>query len=246
MNTLKNVTGQKIPDMSFKIMEKGKWVDLSTNEIFDNKRIIIHALPGAATPTCSTSHLPRYDELSSLFKRNGVDEIYCLAVNDTFVMNAWKKDLGIKNVKMLPDGNAEFTEKMGMLVDKRELGFGKRSWRYSMIVNNGVVEQMFIEPNKPGDPFEVSDADTMLHYVAPNAEKPKSFVVITRDGCPFCDNAKKLLVKHDIDYTEVKREDGVDAVALRGITGKSTYPQIFVEGHLIGDSEALIEYFKIS
>lgn len=243
MTELKDLTGEKAPQASFKIMEKGNWKDLSTQEIFEGKRVIIHALPGAATPTCSTSHLPRYDELYPIFRENGIDEVYCLSVNDTFVMNAWKKELGVKNVKMLPDGNCEFTEKMGMLVDKEDLGFGKRSWRYSMVVDNGVIEKMFIEPQKPGDPFEVSDADSMMAYIAPNAEKPQSYVVITRDGCPFCENAKNLLTAKGIDFKEVRREDGVDAVALRGITGNSTYPQIFVEGKLIGDSEALIKYF---
>ena len=115
---------------------------------------------GAFTPTCSSSHLPRYNELAPVFKQYGVDDILVVSVNDTFVMNAWKEAEEAHNVKFIPDGNGTFTEGMGMLVGKDDLGFGKRSWRYSMLVKNGVVEKMFIEPNEPGDPFKVSDADT--------------------------------------------------------------------------------------
>lgn len=124
------------------------------------------SLPGAFTPTCSSSHLPRYNELSSVFKQHGVDGILCVSVNDTFVMNARKADQHAENITFVPDGNGEFTKGMNMLVEKADLGFGPRSWRYSMLVRDGVVEKMFVEPNKPGDPFEVSDADTMLKYRA--------------------------------------------------------------------------------
>lgn len=241
---LKSLELSKVPEVDFKLIKNGDWNNLSTEEIFNNKKVIIFALPGAATPTCSTSHLPRYDELYDLFKKEGVDEIYCLSVNDTFVMNAWKKEMGIKKVKMLPDGNGEFSQKMGMLVDKSDLGFGKRSWRYSMFVNDGIIEKMFIEPENPGDPYEVSDADTMLNYIAPNVKKPSSVVIITRSGCPFCEKAKKLLIENNIDYKEVTKESGVDSIVLRGLTGKKTYPQILIEGKLIGGSEELISYFK--
>lgn len=146
-----------------------RWQDRTTEEIFGGKRIVLFALPGAFTPTCSSTHLPRYEELYEEFKACGVDEIICLSVNDAFVMFQWGKNLGAKNVSLLPDGNGEFTRKMGMLVEKSNLGFGMRSWRYSMVVNDGKIEKMFIEPdyddNCPTDPFEVSDADTMLNYL---------------------------------------------------------------------------------
>ncbi|EGG99683.1 Peroxiredoxin family protein/glutaredoxin [gamma proteobacterium IMCC2047] len=146
-----------------------EWKDLSTDEIFKNKNVVLFSLPGAFTPTCSTSHLPRYEELYEEFQAQGVDAVICLSVNDAFVMYQWGKSQNADKVFLLPDGNAEFTRKMGMLVDKSNLGFGQRSWRYSMYVENGEIKQRFIEPgyedNCPIDPFEVSDADTMLNYL---------------------------------------------------------------------------------
>lgn len=146
-----------------------EWKDLSTDDIFKGKRVVVFSLPGAFTPTCSTSHLPRYEELYDEFKALGVDAVVCVSVNDAFVMYQWGKSQGAENVFLLPDGNGEFTRKMGMLVDKSNLGFGMRSWRYSMVVNDGEIEKLFVEPgyedNCPTDPFEVSDADTMLEYL---------------------------------------------------------------------------------
>lgn len=146
-----------------------RWQDTSTKDIFAGKKVIVFSLPGAFTPTCSSNHLPRYEALFEEFKALGVDEIYCLSVNDAFVMFQWSKHVGAQNVKMLPDGNGEFSRKMGMLVDKSNLGFGFRSWRYSMLVNDCTIEKAFVEPdygdNCPIDPFEVSDADTILAYL---------------------------------------------------------------------------------
>ncbi|SFK24156.1 Peroxiredoxin [Nitrosomonas aestuarii] len=146
-----------------------RWQDLTTNDIFDRKRIVLFALPGAYTPTCTNAHLPGYEKYYDELKGLGIDEVICLSVNDAFVMFQWGKHLGIKNVFLLPDGNAEFTRKIGMLVDKSNLGFGMRSWRYSMVVQNKQIEKMFIEPgfadNHPTDPFEISGADKMLEYL---------------------------------------------------------------------------------
>jgi peroxiredoxin len=168
----KNKEGTAVPQVVFKIREQGKWQDCTTDSVFKDKKVVFFALPGAFTPTCSSTHLPRYDELAPLFKKNGVDSIVCLSVNDAFVMNAWAKDLEVKNVTLLPDGNCEFTEKLGMISDKAAVGFGKRSWRYSMLVENGVITKMFSEAVKDGDPFEVSDAETMLKHIAPNETIP--------------------------------------------------------------------------
>ena len=161
-----------------------RWQDVASHEIFTEKKVVLFALPGAFTPTCSSNHLPRYDELFSEFQAQGISRLICLSVNDAFVMYQWSKHLGVKNIYMLPDGNAEFTRKMGMLVDKSNLGFGMRSWRYSMLVNNGTIEKLFIEPgfsdNCSDDPFEVSDADTMLSHLkgvaAPGIAAPNTFV----------------------------------------------------------------------
>jgi peroxiredoxin len=169
---------EKVPNVVFKTRVRDesiggpnpfRWQDRTTAEIFGGKRVVVFSLPGAFTPTCSTSHLPRYEELYNEFKALGVDEVICVSVNDAFVMFQWGKQQGANNVFLLPDGNGEFTRKMGMLVDKSNLGFGLRSWRYSMVVDDGKIEKIFIEPgyedNCPTDPFEVSDADTMLKYL---------------------------------------------------------------------------------
>ena len=146
-----------------------RWQDLTTQEIFDDKKVILFSLPGAFTPTCSSTHTPGYEARMSDFKELGVDKVICLSVNDAFTMFKWGKDLGVKEVFMLPDGNGDFTRAMGMLVEKKNLGFGERSWRYSMYVVNGVIEKMFVEEgmenNHGEDPFEVSDAETMLAYL---------------------------------------------------------------------------------
>ncbi|WMN87045.1 redoxin family protein [Vibrio parahaemolyticus] len=234
--------GQNIPQVTFPIRQNGNWVNLTTDELFKNKTVIVFSLPGAFTPTCSSSHLPRYNELLPVFKEHGVDEILCVSVNDTFVMNAWKQEQEAENITFIPDGNGEFTEGMGMLVDKSELGFGKRSWRYSMLVKNGVIEKMFIEPNEPGDPFKVSDADTMLNYIAPDYKTQESITVFTKPGCPFCVKAKQNLIDKGLQYEEVVLGKDATTVSLRAISGRTTVPQVFIGGRLIGGSEELETY----
>ena len=151
-----------------------RWQDVTSDEIFAGRKVVVLALPGAFTPTCSSTHLPRYEELYDQFKREGIDEIYCLSVNDAFTMYQWGKNLGIEKVKLLPDGSCAFTRGMDMLVAKDNLGFGLRSWRYSMLVEDGEIVKLFAEPGKqdncPTDPFEVSDADTMLNYIRGRAD----------------------------------------------------------------------------
>ena len=178
------VTSDRVPDAVFKTRVRDeslggsnpfRWQDRSSEEIFGGRRIVLFALPGAFTPTCSSSHLPRYEELYHEIKAQGVDEVICLSVNDAFVMFQWAKHQGAEKVFMLPDGNGEFTRKMGMLVDKSNLGFGMRSWRYAMVLDDGKIEKMFIEPgyadNCPADPFEVSDADSVLAYLKASKER---------------------------------------------------------------------------
>jgi len=146
-----------------------RWQDVSTDDIFKGKKIVVLALPGAYTPTCSSTHLPGFDKNYQALIEQGVDEVYCLSVNDAFTMFQWSKHLGVENVKMLPDGNGDFTRMMGMLVKKENLGFGDRSWRYSMLVEDNKITKLFSEPgqedNCPDDPFGVSDVDTMLDYL---------------------------------------------------------------------------------
>ena len=236
---------KKVPNTEFKIIEGTEWRVVTTDEIFKDKKVVVFSLPGAFTPTCSTSHLPRYDELASKFKEEGVDEIVVVSVNDTFVMNAWEKDQGTQNITFIPDGNGTFTDGMEMLVDKEDLGFGKRSWRYSMLVVDGVVEKQFIEPDEAGDPFKVSDADTMLNYINPKAlEKEEGYVLFTKSDCPYCVKAKSLLESKGINYEEVNVGNDVSASVVVGITGRKTVPQIFKNGTLIGGSDDLEAFLK--
>ncbi len=146
-----------------------RWQDVSTDAIFKGKKIVVLALPGAFTPTCSSTHLPGFETKYNEIIQLGIDEVYCLSVNDAFTMFQWSKHLGIQNVEMLPDGNGDFTRGMGMLVKKENLGFGYRSWRYSMLVDDQKIIKLFSEPGQiddcPDDPFSVSDVDTMLSYL---------------------------------------------------------------------------------
>jgi thioredoxin-dependent peroxiredoxin len=168
----------RVPNVTFKTRIRDeavegpnpfRWQDVTSEEIFKNRKVVLFALPGAFTPTCSSTHLPRYEALYDEFKALGVDEVICISVNDAFVMYQWGKHQGAENVRLLPDGSGDFTRRMGMLVKKDNLGFGMRSWRYSALIEDGEVKKMFAEPgfddDCPTDPFEVSDADTMLAYM---------------------------------------------------------------------------------
>lgn len=172
------LVGAKVPAVTFKTRVRDeavggdnpyRWQDVTTDEIFSGKKVVVFGLPGAFTPTCSSTHAPGFEEKYEEFKELGVDEVYCLSVNDAFVMKQWADKLSIEKVKMLPDGNADFTRGMEMLVKKENLGFGDRSWRYSMYVVDGEIKELFAEEgfidNCETDPFEVSDAQTMLNYL---------------------------------------------------------------------------------
>jgi len=236
--------GQKVPQVTFRTRTESDWKNVTSDDIFKGRTVVAFSLPGAFTPTCSSTHLPRYNELAPAFFANGVDAIVCISVNDAFVMNEWAAGQECGNLTMLPDGNGEFTAGMGMLVDKSDLGFGKRSWRYSMLVKDGVVKKMFIEPQKPGDPFEVSDADTMLACVAPGAKKPDQVAILTRVGCGYCAKAKKLLKELGYDYAEVSLDNANRSRVVGAITGKGTVPQVFVNGQLVGGLEELQRWNK--
>lgn len=167
-----------VPEITFKTRVRDeslggdnpfRWQEVTSSELFKGKNIVLFALPGAFTPTCSSTHLPGYESNYGALKAQGIDEVYCLSVNDAFSMFQWAKQLGIAKVKMLPDGSGDFTRLMGMLVKKDNVGFGQRSWRYSMHVVDGEIKQLFAEPglmdNCPEDPFEMSDVNTMLNYL---------------------------------------------------------------------------------
>ena len=159
----------RVRDESIEGPNPYRWQDVTTADLFAGKRVVVFSLPGAFTPTCSTYQLPGYDSKFEEFQALGIDEVYCLSVNDSFVMNAWFKSQNIQNVRPIPDGSGEFTYAMGMSVTKANLGFGFRSWRYAMVVNDGEIEMMFEEPGKVGncpvDPYEMSDPDTVLGWL---------------------------------------------------------------------------------
>ena len=231
--------GHNVPEVSFRVRRNGDWATITSDEIFARKNVVVFSLPGAFTPTCSSTHLPRYNELAPAFRQQGIDAIACISVNDPFVMDEWGKDQEAANVVLVPDGNGEFTEKMGMLVDKTDLNFGRRSWRYSMLVRNKRIEKMFVEPQEPGDPFKVSDADTMLNYVNPRARKPDQVAILTREGCSFCAKAKQRLAEAGYEYAEVPLPHAIRTRAVGAIAGAGTVPQVFVNGRLIGGSAEL-------
>ena len=159
----------KIPDVDLMFREDGKFVPYSTTDLFAGKKVILFGLPGAFTPTCSEQQLPGFEAKYDEFKDLGIDEIYCVSVNDAFVMNAWAKDLGITKVKLIPDGNGEFTHGVDMLVPKFNLGFAIRSWRYVAVVNNTEIEWMSVEEGKGEnveiDPYEASTPEKVLEYL---------------------------------------------------------------------------------
>ena len=168
----------KVPDVVFKTRVRDHvvggdnpfvWRDLTTDEIFANRRVLVFSLPGAFTPTCSTYQVPGFEENYEAIRNLGIDEVYVISVNDTFVMRKWMIDQEIENMKFIPDGNGEFTRKMGMLVCKDNLGFGMRSWRYAMIVDNKEIEQMFIEPgfedNCGEDPYGETSPENVIQYL---------------------------------------------------------------------------------
>ena len=175
MNMISNV----VPNVTFKTRVRDdsiggpnpyRWQDVSSYDYFDGKRVLVFSLPGAFTPTCSTMQVPGFESSYDLIRSYGIDEIYCISVNDAFVMNAWAKAQEIKNIKMIPDGSGTFTRHMGMLVDKDNLGFGMRSWRYAMILDNGAIEKMFIEPgisdNCESDPYGVTSPKSVIEYLS--------------------------------------------------------------------------------
>jgi glutaredoxin-like protein len=239
-----NREGHKVPEVTFRTRRDHEWVDVTSTEIFSGRTVIVFALPGAFTPTCSSTHVPRYNQLAPLFAEHGVDEVVCVSVNDAFVMNEWQKEQKADNITFLPDGNGDFSRGMGMLVPKNELGFGDRSWRYSMLVRDGVIEKMFVEPDVPGDPFEVSDADTMLAWLVPDAAGPLDVTVFSREGCPYCARAKGLLHDAGIRFEELVLNRNFSESTIRAVSGQATVPQVFINGEHVGGSEALEQWLE--
>ena len=241
---LQNREGHRVPEVIFHTRNNHQWRDVSTDELFAGRTVVVFALPGAFTPTCSSTHLPRYEALFDCFRACGVDDIVCMSVNDAFVMDEWGRSQHADKVRLIPDGSGAFARGMGLLVNKDDLGFGDRSWRYSMLVRDGVIEKMFIEPEVPGDPFEVSDADTMLNYLDPAAKKPQAVTIFSKPGCPHCDRARSYLNAAGIRYEQIELGHGISADTLAAVAGASSTPQIFIDGVHIGGADQLGEYLS--
>lgn len=228
--------GDRIPTVNFRTRTDDNWLDISSTEIFAGRTVVVFSLPGAFTPTCSGSQLPGYERLAPMFKASGVEEIVCISVNDGFVMHEWQRAAGIDNVRLLPDGNGDFTAGMGLLVSKANLGFGLRSRRYAMLVRDGVIERLFIEADVAGDPYEVSNPETMLKAINPAATIPPAVVVLTKPGCHHCSRAKAVLRAAGMQFDEVSV---ADAYTLHGLSGRRTTPQVFIDGVHIGGADDL-------
>lgn len=231
-------TGHRVPMVTFRVWENNRWVNKNSDHFFKNKRVILFALPGAFSPICSILHLPSYNDLYDTFRENGIDDVYCLSVNDGFVLEAWKRAEKARKITMLPDADGEFTSKLGFLVDKSEMCMGERSWRYSMIINNSVIEKMFIEPvGQESDPYGQSSAETMLKYLNPSARSPDSVVIFSKHGCVECEAAKEILRIHKVPYEELMLDDDFTIRTVKGISGTTFLPQIFINGKRMNMNE---------
>jgi glutaredoxin-like protein len=231
--------GDALPDLTLRLWRGGEWIVQNSQELFDNRRVIVFGLPGAFTPTCSSEHLPRFDELAPALLARGVDEIVCASVNDPYVIEAWARDQGTENITYLSDGNGEFARALGLLVDKSALGFGQRSRRYSLFAVNGRVELCFLEPDIEGDPYTNSDADTMLNTIDPDAVPPDQVVVFTREGCRHCARARELLEEAGFAYVEIPLATDIRQRVLGALAKRSTTPLVFLNGEFIGGADEL-------
>jgi glutaredoxin-like protein len=242
---VENREGQPIPDVSFHVLEDNKLANKASREVFKGKTVILFGLPGAFTPTCSNRQVPRFNQLAPEFHAVGVDDIVCLSVNDPWVMAAWAREQAADQITFIPDSDAEFTRQMGMLVDKRDVGLGRRSRRYAMLVRDGTIEKMFVEPDIPaGDPYGISDADTMLRYLNPDAKALAPTTLFAKRGCPFCARAKELLDREQMPYETIYLDEDVTMQSVLAVCGAATVPQVFTCGERIGGADELERYLQ--
>jgi len=229
--------GRPVPEVDFEVLEHGQLEKLPGAELFSGQTVVVFALPGAFTPTCSNRHVPRFQELADALHDEGVDEIVCLAVNDPWVMAAWSADQHCPDIRFIPDAGGEFTRELGMLVDLPHLGM--RSRRYSLLARHGAIEKAFVEPDEPGDPYMVSDADTMLAWLNPRCPALHPVAVFTRPGCPFCERALALLRERDLPFQVIEVGEDISMDAVKAVSGRATVPQIYVGGRHVGGAEDL-------
>jgi glutathione-dependent peroxiredoxin len=236
--------GSPVPAVELAELRDGNVQHVPSAELFAGRRVILFALPGAFTPTCSTAHVPGYVAKLKDFHDAGIDDVICLSVNDPFVMEAWQRSEKAEGVRFIADSYGEFTAAMGMSIDHRDASLGTRSWRYSMLVDDGKIEAMFIEPDVAGDPFEVSDADTMWNYLRPNQKSKGTAFMLARHGCPHCARAKDLLTRSGITFEALYLGDELTMQGVKAASGAATVPQVFIGGRLIGGADQLTDYLK--
>lgn len=237
--------GKTIPEVEFRVLDAdGRLQSVAARDIFGRGTTVLFALPGAFTPTCSNTHVPRFQQLADELHAHGVDRIACISVNDPYVMAAWARDQHADRIRFIADADGRFTRELGMLVDRSAAGLGQRSRRYSALVRDGVVVKAFVEPETGGDPFTVSDADTMLRYLDPQAKPLRAVAMLGRRGCPHCARARRMLEDHGLAFEEILLDDRVTIQALRAITGRATVPQVFVDGRHIGGADDLAAWLE--
>jgi glutathione-dependent peroxiredoxin len=242
MSNRESRAGSRVPSVELAELREGNVQRFASDELFKGRRVILFALPGAFTPTCSTAHVPGYVARLEDFREAGIDDIVCLSVNDPFVMDAWQKSEKAEGVRFVADPYGEFTAAMGMSIDHRDASLGTRSWRYSMLVDDGTIEAMFIEPDVAGDPFEVSDADTLWKYLRPNQKAKSSAFMLARHGCRHCARAQELLTRQGITFEAIYLGDELTMQGVKAASGAATVPQIFIEGKLVGGADELTQY----
>jgi len=236
--------GSQVPSVELSELRDGEVRRITSAGLFIARRVILFALPGAFTPTCSTAHVPSYVARMNDFRDAGIDEVICLSVNDPYVMDAWQRAEKAQNIRFIGDPAAAFTQAMGMAVDHRNASLGTRSWRYSMLVDNGKIEVMFIEPDVAGDPYEVSDADTMWKYLRPNQESRDFALMLARHGCSHCARTKDLLTRNGVAYEAIYLGDELTMQGVKAASGAATVPQVFIGGNLIGGADQVSAHFS--
>ena len=235
---------ERVPEATFSVLENGQVAQLATSDIFKGKTIVAFAVPGAFTPTCSTQHLPRFEELAPAFRRLGVHDVCCIAVNDPYVLAYWAEQQRSREVRMLADPTGAFTRALGMMSDRQAEVLGPRSRRYALVVEDGRIERMFAEPDEDGDPFTVSDADTVYRYVAGAERAPSRIAIVTKAHCPHSAKAKGLLDERGLRYCEVELADADCGRFLSATSGTASAPRVFINGTCIGGCEDLQRFLQ--
>jgi glutaredoxin-like protein len=236
--------GRTIPEVELRELADGQVRAVRARELLGRGTTVLFALPGAFTPTCSNSHVPRFQQLADELHAHGVDRIVCVSVNDPYVMAAWARAEHADKIRFVADADGAFTRELGMLVDRSGAGLGQRSRRYSALVRDGAIVKAFVEPETGDDPYTVSDADTMLRFLDPEARATRAVAMLGREGCPHCARARRMLREHGFAFEEIDLDERVTLQTVRAITGRATVPQVFIDGRRIGGADDLAAWLE--